>query len=48
MRPDWTGESQPMQTVAAEQGEAPLDADRGESALCAATSICSCDWFFGF
>lgn len=29
-------------------GEAPLAADRGESALCATTSICSGDWFFGF
>lgn len=28
--------------------EAPLAADRGESALCATTSICSGDWFFGF
>lgn len=29
-------------------GEAPLAADRGESALRATTSICSGDWIFGF
>lgn len=28
--------------------EAPLAADRGESAPCATTSTCSGDWFFGF
>lgn len=50
MRPGWTGERLHGQTSCPQQSERHhwLQTEGGESALCATTSICSGDWFFGF